>query len=95
MDSTCWYRYARHYSDAPWIVQRPNKNVFSSERGKEVSQKATRAAVFILMIAAFWFLFFKLMIGTVHTETYLFASFSSAALSIYGKGWGVLEKFLG
>jgi len=94
MDSTCWYRYARHF-ETPWIVQRPNKNVFSSETRKEWNQKATRTAVFALVVAFFWFVFFKLFIGQFHAETYMFASASSVVLSLSGRGWGIVEKVLG
>jgi len=95
MDSTCWYRYARHCAKkTPWIVQRPNKRIFAGERRKELSQKATKVAIFIMIIAAFWFAFFQFFIGTFQTETYVLASASTSLLSLTGKGNGILERFL-
>ncbi|MFC1754560.1 hypothetical protein ACFL96_14385 [Thermoproteota archaeon] len=95
MDSVTWYRYARYYAEnTSWIVRRPNKDVFSSEKRKELNQKATRITFFAITISAFWFLFFQLLIGQYHTETLMLAAGSSVAFSMFGKGWGILNKII-
>ena len=94
MDAKTWNNYAKHYTNSNYVLQKPNKNIFSGDRRLNTSKKATQLLIFLVIISGFWMIFFKLVTGDMNSSYSMFAGFASTIMSSRKNGWGILEKLI-